>query len=190
MSESLTRKQNTKESSTRKPFKTRLYASFFIWLIIVFLVASFGFIINSKTERRNELLGAQLPTTGLTLTVGKITKISYNNHPRRGTFVIPSVEFEQDGKIYQTTTARSYAMREFPYVDGQSVEVVFVASEPGKAWLKWEYDDLMTEYNSFFVRAYDAVGPIYNYLAAAIMFLTALFFTVNLFVPLFGFIKR
>ena len=48
----------------------------------------------------------------------------------------------------------------------------------------------MAEYNSFWVRAYDAIGPIYNYIAASIVLLTAMFLTVNLFISLFSFFKR
>lgn len=81
-------------------------------------------------------------------------------------------------------------MRDLPLSDGQSVEVVFVANSPDKAWLKWEYDEVMAEYNSVWLKAYDAIAPIYNYLAAAIILFTALFFTVNLYFPLFGFVKR
>lgn len=158
--------------------------------MILFLAVSFGFIINSKSERRKELLGSQLPDSGLTLTEGTITSISYRSDGRRGTFATPKFEFETGGRLYRTTTARSYSMRDLPLSDGQSVEVVFVANSPDKAWLKWEYDEVMAEYNSVWLKAYDAIAPIYNYLAAAIILFTALFFTVNLYFPLFGFVKR
>ena len=176
-------------SKTRKSFKTRLLASIFVWGVILLLAVSFGFIINSKSERRKELLGSQLPDSGLTLAQGKITGISYRGDGRRGTFATPMFEFETGGRFYRTKTVRSYSIRELPLSDGQNVEVVFVDGDPDKAWLKWEYDDLMAEYNSFWVKAYDAIGPTYNYLAATIILLTALCFTVNLFVPLLGFIK-
>lgn len=177
-------------SLIRRPFKTRLYTSIIVWLIIVFVTVSFGFIFGSKKERRSELPGAQLPIIGLNSTQGKITKVSYHSDSRRGTFVTPTLEFETGGHLYRTTTVRSYSVRELPFSDGQHVEVAFLASEPAKAWLKWEYDELMAEYNSLSVRAYDSIGPIYNYLTAAIVLFSALFLTVNLFVPLFGLVKR
>ena len=53
-----------------------------------------------------------------------------------------------------------------------------------------EYDDLMAESNSFWVRGYDAIGPVYNYFAAVIVLLSGVLLAINLFVPVFGFAKR
>ena len=177
-------------SPPRKPLITRLVASCCVWLIIVFLAVAFGFILSSRSDRRSELLGAQLPNVGLASAKGKISVISFSGGERRGTFGTPVFEFEAGGRSYQNRTLRSYWCGDLPFSSGQSVDIVFVESSPEKAWLKWEYDDLRAESSSLWVRAYDAIGPVYNYFAAAIVLLSGLILAINLFVPVFGLAKR
>lgn len=155
-----------------------------MWLIITFLLISCGFFINLKTDKRKGLLGAQLPIMGLTSTEGNIEKINYRGTTRRGTFVNPAIVFQHNGKTYQTATMQWYKDTYFPYSRGQNVEVVFVTDEPEKAWLRWEYNAKLAEYNGFFVRADELIKPVYNYLAVGIIILSGLFFLVALFVPL------
>ena len=78
----------------RKSFKTRLWASMFVWTIILLLAISFGFLINSRSEKRKALLGAQLPNVGLASAKGKISIIDFSGSERRGTFGTPGFEFE------------------------------------------------------------------------------------------------
>ena len=136
------------------------------------------------------MLGSQLPVAGISTVEGKIIRISYGSDPRRGTFATPSFEFETDGKMFRATALRGYSIRDLPFGDEQKVPVVFATDDPTRAWLKWEYDNLLTEYNSFSARAYDAIEPVYNYLAGAVVVAVGAFLFVNLFTPLLGLAKR
>jgi len=124
-------------SPARKPFRTRLIASFSVWLVIVFLDVAFGFVLNSRSERRSELLGAQLPTIGLASAKGRISVISFSGGERRGTFGTPVFEFEAGGRSYENRTLRSYWSADLPFSSGQSVDIVFLERSPENSWLKW-----------------------------------------------------
>jgi hypothetical protein len=174
------------ESKKRKPFPKRLLSSIIIWLIIAFVLGTIGFFIWLLPQRGEfELRGEKLPPLSeLTLVEGKITFLGYYTS-RSTQLVRPTIEFQVAGEKHQFKTIDSYSMRIFPFETNQKVEVLILSNDPAKAWLKWEYERLIENYESFgILRLGEVIKGSYFYVFSAILSLSGLILLINLFVPM------
>jgi len=182
--------EDTEKIRDRKPFKTRLISSMIIWLIIAFIVGNIGFFAWMMPKRGEfELRGAKLPPLAeLTLAEGNIINMGYYIS-RRTQFINPTIEFQSKGRSYQFRAVDAYQPHLFPFQQNQKVEVLFVANEPEKAWLKWEYERLTENYQGFSVLLLgETIWAYYFYFASILLGLSGLILIINLFVPIFRFL--
>lgn len=184
--------EELKKTSSQKTFKQRLFGSIIVFLLVFILFGSIGLFLFflSATKTTNwldkELLKEDFPPRQTLLVKdGIITKLSYRGD-RRGTFVNPTIEYEIEGKKYQIRTIADYDNNQFPFSQNQTVEVLYVPAQPEKAWLAWEYDRVIGDYESAKAPPLiTRVSRIYNYIALALLSLFGLFLLINLFFPLF-----
>lgn len=177
----------------QSPFKNRLRGSIIVFLLVFVLFGSIGvsLFFLSATDTPNwtdeVLLKENLPPRQtLLVKAGLITKFNYSGS-RRGTFVNPTIEYEVDGKKYQINTIGSYDNNQFPFNQNQTVEVLYVPNQPEKAWLVWEYDQIIGQSESAkSPPLITRVSRVYNYTTLALLSLFGLFLLINLFFPLFS----
>ena len=175
----------------RKTFGERLKGSLIFLAIIAFLLGLgwvfvwwLALVFSPPGSYEEHLLAQNLPPRdALAVTDGRVVEMGYYSS-RRTQFVKPKIEYTVAGKTYRAAAINAYASDLFPFRLSQTAQVLYVPAEPERAWQKWEYDQLIDEYE-------DAkAGPlilrvktIYNYIAVGILALCALLLTINLFVP-------
>jgi hypothetical protein len=179
-----------KESPARKPFKTRLLASLFIWLLIGVALAFIGLIIWLIPGRDEyQMRGANLPPLSeLVTTEGKLVESGHRfSGGGRNAYSAAKIEFQTGGQTFQFRTLDGYGPNALPFKPGQTVEVLYSRGEPEKAWLKWEYDQIMDHYTGFSKGLMaEKMRGFYLSCALVMMLISGLFFLINLFFPLLG----
>jgi hypothetical protein len=161
-----------------------------IWLIILLFVGSIGFFISILDGRSEiQMRGADLPPLSeLTQTEGKIVSEGQYNQ-RRSSFYKPRTKFQVNGQTYEFRTVGSYSAEYFPWFpsQGRKVEVLYVTSDPARAWMKWEYELMLNDYSGLSSGLInEKIKAVYIYIALSILTLSGLFLIINLFFPLLG----
>lgn len=172
----------------RKPFKTRLAASFLIWFASAALLGVgwfFTWILPARSGL--ELRGAELPEPAETRLAEGVIFDDGHYLSRRQEYYRPRAVFAVNGQEYRIEAVGGYAVERLPAFpqQGSRTEIVYLESDPGRAWFRWEYDRMRSEYASLSAGSVgDAIRR--NYEAAATVAATALglFLLTNLFVPI------
>lgn len=180
------------QKTARKPFGKRLQGSAIILLIIAFLlglgwsfIALFSVLLTPIDSYEENLRSLNLPPRETLSTAdGRVADMGFYVSGRRQ-YLKPKVEFVVEGKMYRAETINGYAPELYPFKQFQTAQVFYLPNQPEKSWQRWEYENLIGEYeNAKAVPLIVRVKTIYNYLAFGLIVLTVLLLTVNLFVPL------
>lgn len=179
------------KTGSGRPFAKRLQGAAIFLSIIAFLlglgwisIAGLELMLTPLGSFEEFVLAQNLPPREtLTVVDGRVVSLGEYVSNRRP-HLKPKIEYSVDGKIYSVRTVMAYAPHSFPYQQSQTVPVLYLPNEPERAWLKWEYDDLIGEYESAVAEPLiSKISRIYNYAALGIFGLCALLLTINLFFP-------
>lgn len=183
--------KNLRKTSPPKSFGQRAKGAAFIFLLICFLLGLgwlFIWFLAAEWSPRGsyeEFLLAQdfPPREILSVANGRVVDMGY--YSQRGfSYAKPRIEYTVDGKTHSVTTLKGYSPDLVSLKEAATAPVLYLPAQPERAWQKWEYDQLIVEYED--ARAAPPilrVKTFYNYLAGGIIALCALLLTINLFFP-------
>ncbi len=177
-----------KPSEPRNPFFNRAVVSVLIFLCVVFLFGSFWAVSLLVPDGKSELQGAKLPPRNTLLEIqGQVVNIEYSVGSRQRQFTRPIVAYKVADTSYRIGTINVYSPDLQPFKTDQPAIILYTPAEPKTAWIKWEYERLLDEFNTPMVG--DILKTGISFLALGAIGLTGLLLLINLFVPLTGFIK-
>lgn len=183
--------KNLRQADPPKSFAERAKGAAFIFLLICFLLGV-GWVFIwflakewSPPGSYEEFLLAQDFPPRETLSVADGRVVDMGSYSHRGfQYVKPKIEYTVNGKNYSVTAIKGYSPDLVSFKQAETARVLYLTRQPERAWQKWEYDELIAEYQA--ARAEPPilrVKTFYNYLAGGIIALCALLLTLNLFVP-------